>query len=607
MAFAKRPVRRAQLITTFGVGAIVDFRGPESMMTAGLEVWPCAGLSKDHVPEIVVREPRLEARLAVDHFRLPPSFESDESIPEYIPFVRFPLWHYCPDCEVMKKLHYFEHRVNCEKAECEKRGKWLLPVRVIAVCPEGHAEDFPFIEWVHSGAPRDAKHTLYWRARGESASLSGIKLECSCGQNRTLAGAFNYDERTGSALTELGIRCNGKRPWLADNGENNTCREHLRIVQRGATNTYFASIRSSIFLPMSSKPEDSLMSREARKIVEKFKDADQGELKSVIKTVATMQDLDEKVLAELVREKCNECKRMKDIRDQTEEQFRADEYSVLTGDNLRPGEELQMNELPVAEYGDLSQFLKRVRRINKLRETRVLKGFTRLQPPDEENQRREQVLSRKKASWLPAIVVNGEGIFLELDNNAIDNWHSAQIQGRVKRMQEEYSSRIPQSDSKVKKFIPKFVLLHTLAHLLIRELSFECGYGTAALRERIYCNVEEGTLMSGILIYTASGDSEGTMGGLVRQGKPDRLVRTVRSALLKARWCTADPVCIESTGQGINNSNLAACHGCVLLPETSCEEGNRILDRALLTGTIKRPELAFFDSLLRKKAALSRR
>jgi hypothetical protein len=104
--------------------------------------------------------------------------------------------------------------------------------------------------------------------------------------------------------------------------------------------------------------------------------------------------------------------------------------------------------------------------------------------------------------------------------------------------------------------------------------------------------------MQGILIYTASGDSEGTMGGLVRQGRPGRLETTIRRALERAAWCSSDPVCIESNGQGSDSANLAACHGCCLVPETSCEEGNRLLDRALLVGTPGVKGIGMFGSLV---------
>jgi len=142
-------------------------------------------------------------------------------------------------------------------------------------------------------------------------------------------------------------------------------------------------------------------------------------------------------------------------------------------------------------------------------------------------------------------------------------------------------------------------MIHTLAHMLINQLAFDCGYGSASLRERVYCEFEPDTEpMQGLLLYTASGDAEGTMGGLVRQGEPDRFPETLTRALRRAQWCSSDPVCIESTGQGTDNANLAACHGCVLVSETSCEEGNRLLDRTMVVGSPDEPEQGFFSPLL---------
>jgi hypothetical protein len=142
----------------------------------------------------------------------------------------------------------------------------------------------------------------------------------------------------------------------------------------------------------------------------------------------------------------------------------------------------------------------------------------------------------------------------------------------------------------------EFVLIHTFAHLMINQLSYECGYGSSALRERIYCEIgDKSHTMHGVLLYTAAGDSEGTLGGLVAQGKPNKLDDIVNSAIENARWCSSDPICIDSLGQGTDSCNLAACHNCALLPETSCELGNRILDRGLVIGTPDNPELGFFN------------
>ncbi|MDD2708114.1 MAG: DUF1998 domain-containing protein [Verrucomicrobiae bacterium] len=205
-----------------------------------------------------------------------------------------------------------------------------------------------------------------------------------------------------------------------------------------------------------------------------------------------------------------------------------------------------------------------------------------------------------RIDWLPAIVVRGEGLFFEFNLAQIDQWLAAEpeVQNRVSELNQRCNLGRIQRGQEQRPISPKFVMMHTFAHVLINQLSFDCGYGSASLRERIYCDSKDhSNLMQGILIYTASGDSEGTMGGLVRQGHPGRFQMTMVRAMRNASWCSSDPVCIESTGQGADNANLAACHGCCLLPETSCEEGNRLLDRALLIGTPEKPSLGFFSKL----------
>jgi hypothetical protein len=150
----------------------------------------------------------------------------------------------------------------------------------------------------------------------------------------------------------------------------------------------------------------------------------------------------------------------------------------------------------------------------------------------------------------------------------------------------------------------KFVLIHTFAHLLIRQLSYDCGYGSASLRERIYCDRDDNAEpMQGVLIYTAAGDSEGTLGGLARAGEPGNFEPCIRQAIRSASWCSSDPACVESVGQGTDNANLACCHGCGLLPETSCEEGNRLLDRATIVGKPGELSLGFYTDLFQKRVS----
>ena len=243
--------------------------------------------------------------------------------------------------------------------------------------------------------------------------------------------------------------------------------------------------------------------------------------------------------------------------------------------------------------------------ITKLRETRVLTSFTRVVPSASSILTAEVTadLSLTPHNWLPAMEVRGEGVFVVLRRDRLADWMSAntEIVQRIQTINSQLA-RVAQERGfdKAREITGEFLLVHTLAHALVRQLVFDCGYDSSSLRERVYVGSDGGDQMSGLLIYTASGDAEGTLGGLVRQGLPGRLEGTVDAAIRNAGLCSSDPLCIESKGQGINGLNLSACHACTLLPETSCEEGNRLLDRALLIGTPDDPNLGFFADMIKR-------
>ncbi len=289
---------------------------------------------------------------------------------------------------------------------------------------------------------------------------------------------------------------------------------------------------------------------------------------------------------------------LSDVHHRSEEEFRRQEYEALR--NGRGGEttDLMVALIDASEYGsELAEVLRGIGLVRKLRETRVLAGFSRVLPlEDPTSPARLPMLQDASLDWLPATVVYGEGIFIEFNESNLERWvKRSSVIERISSLSRRYNERRHERGMRSAEVSGKYVLLHTIAHVLIAQLSFDCGYGSAALREWIYCDLENpGRTMQGVLIYTASGDSEGTLGGLVRQGEPNRLNAVFERAKQRSQWCSSDPVCIESPGQGTDNSNLAACHGCVLLPETSCETGDRLLDRGLLVGTPVMPEVGFF-------------
>ena len=283
--------------------------------------------------------------------------------------------------------------------------------------------------------------------------------------------------------------------------------------------------------------------------------------------------------------------------------YRRQEYEVFIRDIQAgfPKKDLDIRSRSIEEYAELAACgFKRVALLHKLRETRAFDGFSRINTSALSRYERRALFAQGEVKWLPAIIVRGEGIFVEFSHEQISAWEAAHkdaLDLRLKPLRHHLAALAVQRNQQVVSITPGYLLLHTFAHVLITELVQQCGYGSASLRERIYSAGGEET-MSGVLIYTAAGDSEGSMGGLVRMGEPDRLISMVINAINKARWCSSDPVCIESTGQGPGNCNLAGCHSCALLPETSCEEQNRRLDRAMLVGTLENPEIGFFSSLL---------
>jgi hypothetical protein len=245
--------------------------------------------------------------------------------------------------------------------------------------------------------------------------------------------------------------------------------------------------------------------------------------------------------------------------------------------------------------------VKKLVRVTRLREVRALTGFTRIHPPGGESAAALAPIAVRKMRWLPAIEVRGEGIFLALQAEALRAWEQqSHVVERVLRLEkavrDDWAARHPELPFNLS-LKPRFVMLHTLAHALIRQLTLDCGYSTASLRERLY--VSEGDNgMCGVLIYTSTPDSDGTLGGLERQGLPMRFEPAFLSAIRALEWCSSDPLCIEEAIGGLDTFNLAACHACCLAPETSCEHYNRYLDRALLVGSADEPSLGFFQSIL---------
>lgn len=610
------PIRRSQAVMPFGVGAIVDFPG-QSQMAAGLDVWPDR-------PECPIHDDRLARRLGIQYFRAPPPGPREGQQGDYLPFVRFPLWHFCPRCRTLKQTSWnepFPPRCGSPlglrfkpkpgqqlpppcSALPEKRRWRMVPVRFIVACENGHIDDFPWVEWAHTrhGQSLDEARicdapTLRLNYTGK-AGLMGLVVKCeNCdAKPRSLMGSAGPHSLKG-------LRCSGNRPWLGPHGtEECSIEKPPRMLQRGATNLYFPKVASSILIPPFSDPLRKIVDDPHNwSVLTSGAQEDGSPDEARLRLFADLKRLDFDRLKEVVMQKLTGIG-ITD-RKESEEEYRYSEYHAL----LEPSGDAEGEFVTVPQdlslyEDDLHNYIDNIVLVEKLAETRALTGFSRINPPPhrEFDRQDQSQLSLQPQEWLPAFRVYGEGIFLTLKKSRIERWVTDEVASRYYDIIANHTRIYQILGRTVRTLPPKFFLLHTLAHVLIRRLSFECGYGSSSLRERIYCWDEGNKEMTGILIYTAAGDSEGTMGGLVQQGKHGRFEALLLRSIHDAIWCSSDPLCIESRGQGIDSLNRAACHACALLPETSCEEGNRFLDRAALIGTPDNPSLGFFDAIAHK-------
>lgn len=611
MAFSKRPMRRSALIGPWGVGAIVPFPNDESLMIAGLDAWRY----NDPKP-FVIKDARLTKRLGVSELRWPPDFRENNVDPQNcnlkIPAVRFPTWHYCPFCGQMKQTTYYETQPLCdaiqwsEGRKCSNKSmyrKKMIPERFIVVCPQGHIDDFPVAEWIHhdSGHSYDPNTCQIRRSTGgASANLTGVFYQCTCGAKRSMAGATRK-----GALDRMGYRCQATKPWLGVSGEEicTAKTEDVKVVLRGATNVWFADTRSSIFIPV----DNDSTKRKIVGILNKWFDTinaqrTNGELdRGYIGLIAINEGVNADELYQAFVERANNLQSNDEINENTsEDAYRLQEYKVLCKTSGSDALDFHSINHSITEYDSiLHDYFESISLVPKLRETRAFVGFSRLDPDQKTiSERKKELRLGTIEDWLPAVEVFGEGIFLCFNSQKLTDWaQMPAVQSRIDILNKAYH-KAKFGISTTEELRPEFVLIHTFAHLIINQLSFDCGYGSSSIRERIYCEKTSNDLeMYGLLIYTASGDSEGSLGGLVRQGEPGRLEYTIIRAIENASWCTSDPICIQSAGQGPESLNLAACHNCTLLPETCCEVGNRLLDRGTVVGTLVDKKIGFFADI----------
>ena len=599
-------VRPSQLLWTYGPGALIDLPNL-SVLTMGLDRW-----NPDRCPPI--EEARLLAAVRrvlgpqVERLRMPPFLREDDVDPMSaegkigVPVRPFPRWFRCIKCGLLAEYDsgLFDIKANPYRPEqthfvhsnCEKgKNADAVPARFLLACRNGHLDDFPWHWFVHGG-PSECKGTLRFFERGASLQTENLWVKCdTCDAARSLVHAF------GREAQENLPACRGRHPHLNQYEE---CTEDPRTILLGATNGWFPITLSVLAIPL----ERDQLGQLVLDGWEYFSDAESAdEIKVIVKTLVKSGSLpgidkwDYRDIWKAVEDREEGRSSATVI---SEGDIKDPEWDVLTSDDLLtdwPHFLSSKTETPEGYQDRLASVLL----LERLREVNALIGYTRVEAPEESTDPDGRPpmadLSRKKPDWVPASEVHGEGIFIRFDEKTVAEWERREtVQARSRKLEAGHRGWRNARGLDPDEGYPgiRYAMLHTFAHLLIRELALECGYNAASIRERIYAKSDGESPMAGVLLYTAAADSDGTLGGLVELGKPENLGRLIEQALDRATVCSSDPLCSEHN-PGVDRSlHSAACHACTFVAETSCERGNRYLDRALLVKTFEAADTAFF-------------
>lgn len=631
--------RPSSLLYTYGPGAIMDLPG-FSVMPAGLDDWEPIWKRREHIPTIL--EPRL---LNVVRLHLGPQVDalrpypwqpkqgamSKEGSDLGVPARVFPQWLRCTGCDFLgplprftytnthpfrPDLAQFSHK-NCpgrgrQKAgsTSRKRESPAVPAQHLLTCTNGHLDEFPYKLWVHRGGtcPKAENPDLKMRDANVGKSV-GSTISCaSCGATRGMAEAQGAIGRE-----KIPQKCRGRHPHL--NAFDAECDAQPALIMMGASNLWFPSTQRIIVMPRTEAEEKEALADKLRAELGVDQVQQFSEQIPVIRALAVARNIDltgitdddiAQAVADVRAPADSDEVRHEKLAKWDPIELLVPEWRYLQKPSLFPQQQ-NSSGLMVTEMQrgtGLHPRISRVVAVNQMKRVNAVLGFTRLDEMDRVNDLVSRVvkLTRNgKPTWVPATEDRGEGIFVQLDLEAVHAWEQtilasplweAHRQAHRRNFERRFSETAKLIDPDTRLPSPRYWLLHTLSHLLIREMAMSCGYGAASLTERIYGWTEapQREAAAGLLICTAASDSEGTLGGLVALSEPTRLHGLVVSALRRAARCSSDPVCAMRTPSDPEDFlHGAACHCCTFASETSCEKANRFLDRRFLlnlpTGT----------------------
>ena len=570
-------IRRTQLITTFGVGAIVDFKD-DTVVIASTDNWDCNLNNPEEVEERKIFNENLSVITGAEYFLMPRitcstnSFSQGKNIASYL----FPEKLHCSRCGNIYDFRELETR---KRHTCPKCKGNLNASRFIVVCASGHMDDFPYDWWVHNGnscpsgvtSPRIRMVNIYNRT-----DIDSLRLECTeCKATRSMVQVFSTN-----ALSNF--QCTCRHPHFKDSYVRKSygCHEKVYARLRSASGVYFPITKSALLIPPWSKKIVHCIQKnyELLKLMNESK-----VVEGVRQRISDNNITDQEIMRAWNAVKIS----MEQKRTRTELSVYEDEYAILS--NVENANEDHFSSYSVEIPEKYQLFFDQIAVVDRLTVTQAFTGFTRIT----RSEKNRVAISQYPKNWFPAVELNGEGIFIRFNSEKLSLWRTAHA-SRYKKMQRA----MEKSKVALDNFSEVYVLLHTFAHLFIREISNICGYSAASIREKIYSEIKDETneiKMCGILIYVSSSDSDSSLGGLIGIADNLCLLESILDSMLdRASWCSGDPLCILSTKQGYKNLNYAACHDCTLLPETSCEQFNCFLDRASIVGLPDIPNLGFF-------------
>ena len=591
-------IRQSQLITTYGPGSMIDL--PDySVIVSGLQEWSPRRREKIEEARLVTK---LSQLLNVPSLELytPPRHEDNSREVTPIGARIFPTWFIVKNSKPSprnaqwrrRRLVRWDHLQRRRFIDENGKRQPVVPVRFVCGCRRGHINDLDWRSFIHKSSKK-CQRPLWLEERGTSGDISDIYGVCDCGEERAFYEAL--DIRT----SPLG-RCFGNRPWIGQYAREK-CNEPFRLLVRTASNAYFPQVMSVISLPefdagladKVSSNYDLLQQADEFVGIANFRGS--SELNAIFDGIS-----DEAVIAEFRRQRGG---------GETEDvPVKVAEFEILNTGDDRIGEndsrsKFYAETLPREAWDPNSNPLlapiDNLVLVHRLREVMALLGFTRFEAvnPDKDGEIDLDVTRAALAetiTWLPAVENRGEGVFISFKKDKIEQWlERPGVQAHGRKIEAGWQAWAEQRHRPGDGFpgLP-YVMLHSLSHMLMTSIALDCGYPASSLRERVYA----GDSGYGILIYTGSSDSEGTLGGLVETGR--RFAEHLRRALRDNLLCSNDPVCAEhapDTSYEGRPLQGAACHGCLLISETSCEQRNDFLDRAVVVPTVSTPDAAFFN------------